>query len=410
MATVTDPDGRDTRFAGSIKLVGRDSENEGRSPVYLAADPQTIDMNDAQLALNMTDGATNQIRSNILYVDPNSSGGTEDLLLPPEADCKGLELHIVNTAGGAEDIVVKEDGDSTNIMTLNQNEQGVCVCDGTTWRGATLSSTSEQAFLSGVTAGTVTASKAAVVDSNKDIGDFRNLDVTNLDAGLSGTAGSVDVFPSTASKGKLTLVAADSSGDTQTKITNASQASARTYTVPDAGADANFAMSEGAQTLNGVKTFGSIPVIAGVEYQMAMSGAKIGATSGWAVKGAADLYEATLPQSQSNSTLIIPVGGLMIGSTITAFKIAAQIESAGGTVTIDADLRKQTVAAGDPTDASVGTITQVSVTADAAVAAAKTGLSEVVAADEWLYILIKATTAGTTDIRFLGCTVTVTEG
>ena len=152
------------------------------------------------------------------------------------------------------------------------------------------------------------------------------------------------------------------------------------------------------------------PIITGQEYQLAIAGAKIGATAGWAVKGAADLYESTCPQSQTNSTLIIPVGGLKIGWTVTAFKIAAQIESAGGAVTLDADLRKQTNAAGDPTDASVGAITQVSVTADTASAAAKTGLAEVIAADEWLYILVKATTAATTDIRFLGCTVTVTEG
>ena len=157
-------------------------------------------------------------------------------------------------------------------------------------------------------------------------------------------------------------------------------------------------------------TLTNAAVVAGQEYQLAMAGAKVGATAGWVVKGAADLYEATCPASQTASTLVIPVGGLKVGWTITGFKIAAQIESAGNTVTLDADLRKQTNAAGDPTDASVGAITQVSVTADTASAAEKTGLTEVVAADEWLYILITATTAAATDIRFLGCTVTVTEG
>jgi len=145
------------------------------------------------------------------------------------------------------------------------------------------------------------------------------------------------------------------------------------------------------------------------EYQLAMAGAKIGGTAGWAVKGAADLYEATCPASQTASTLVIPVGGLKIGDTITAFKIAAQIESAGGAVTLDADLRKQSNAAGDPTDASVGAITQVSVTADTASSAAKTGLTQIVVAHEWLYILITVTTAASTDVRFLGCTVTITR-
>ena len=95
----------------------------------------------------------------------------------------------------------------------------------------------------GVTAGTVAASKACVVDASKNLGDFAALDCVNLDAGASGTAGSLDVFPTTASKGKLAIAAADSAGDTTTTITNASQAGARTYTIPDAGGAGTFVLS-----------------------------------------------------------------------------------------------------------------------------------------------------------------------
>ena len=119
---------------------------------------------------------------------------------------------------------------------------------------------SEITVLDSVTAGTVTASKALVVDSNKDLSALRNLTLTNVDAGASGTAGSVDVFPSTASKGKVSLTAADSAGDTTTTLVNASQAGARTYTIPDAGASASFVMTEGTQTVNGAKTFGGAAV------------------------------------------------------------------------------------------------------------------------------------------------------
>lgn len=114
---------------------------------------------------------------------------------------------------------------------------------------------SELTVLDGVTAGTVTASKAVVVDASKDISAFRNVTATNYDAGASGTAGTVDIFPTTASKGKIQIAAADSAGDTTTTITNASQAAARTYTIVDAGTNANFVMSEGAATVNGLKTF-----------------------------------------------------------------------------------------------------------------------------------------------------------
>lgn len=107
------------------------------------------------------------------------------------------------------------------------------------------------------TAGTVTASKSVIVDSNKDIAIFRNLSAVNLDAGASGTVGTVDIFPTTASKGKIQIAAADSAGNTTTTITNASQAAARTYTIPDAGANASFVMTAGAQTIAGSKTFTS---------------------------------------------------------------------------------------------------------------------------------------------------------
>lgn len=137
--------------------------------------------------------------------------------------------------------------------------------------------------------------------------------------------------------------------------------------------------------------------------------AKVGSAAGWVVAGATDLYEATLPASQTASKLVVPVRGLKVGWTVTAYTVYAQIESAGGAVTLDADLRKLTNAAGDPTDASIGTITQVSVTADTAVSSSKTALTEVIAADEWLYLVITATTAASTDIRFLGATLTVTE-
>ena len=86
--------------------------------------------------------------------------------------------------------------------------------------------------------------------------------LTNLDLGASGQLGTLDLFPPTASKGKVQVKAADSAGDTTTTITNASQAAARTYTIPDAGADADFVMDEVAQTLGGVKTF-TLPVETG---------------------------------------------------------------------------------------------------------------------------------------------------
>jgi hypothetical protein len=147
----------------------------------------------------------------------------------------------------------------------------------------------------------------------------------------------------------------------------------------------------------------------GIESIYSLAGAKVGSAAGWVVGAAADIYQATMAASQTGGKLVIPVGGLKVGDTITAFSVYGQIESAGNTVTLDADLRAQTNVAADPTDASIGAITQVSVTADTAMAASKTALTEVVSASKAYYILVTATTAASTDIRLLGYTITTTS-
>lgn len=140
--------------------------------------------------------------------------------------------------------------------------------------------------------------------------------------------------------------------------------------------------------------------------------AKAGATAGWVVAAGDNIALVTCPASQSGSTLVVPITGLKPGWTITSFHLIGQIESAGGTVTVDADLRKHTAAAADVADASVGAMTQLSVTADTIMSASNTNkasLTEVVGADETFYVLITATTAGSTDIALQGVAVTVTE-
>lgn len=137
----------------------------------------------------------------------------------------------------------------------------------------------ELGFLDGVVAGTAAASKALVLNSSSGISTITSatittltsttanvptVNTTNIDAGASGTAGSVDVFPSTASKGKTTITATDNSGNTTTTINTAAQAGSRTLTVPDGGqSTASFMLTEGAQTVNGAQTFSSTVAVTG---------------------------------------------------------------------------------------------------------------------------------------------------
>lgn len=85
---------------------------------------------------------------------------------------------------------------------------------------------------------------------------FANLD---LGSAAGGTAGTAEFFPSTAAKGSLLIQATANTGDTVTTWTNAAAGQAMTITIPDPGASASFVMTEGAQTINGTKTFGSAP-------------------------------------------------------------------------------------------------------------------------------------------------------
>jgi len=72
----------------------------------------------------------------VVICDPG--GGAIDLLLPAESE--GLIFWIVNTADAAEAITVKEDSDTTTVISVAQNEAALVVCDGTNWhalQGAT---------------------------------------------------------------------------------------------------------------------------------------------------------------------------------------------------------------------------------------------------------------------------------
>ncbi len=84
----------------------------------------------------------------------------------------------------------------------------------------------------------------------------------NIDIGADGTAGVLDIFPGTATNSKMIIQCTDiGAAARDLTITNAAQAGARTYTIPDAGASASFVMNAGASSIAGVKTFSAAPVV-----------------------------------------------------------------------------------------------------------------------------------------------------
>lgn len=172
----------------------------------------------------------------------------------------------------------------------------------------------------------------------------------------------------------------------------------------------------GASTFTGVATLNEPIINRASQKRIQTTGAYAGQTAGWLV-GTLQLTNigtaALLPASQTASNLIMRIDGLKVGDTITGFHLIGQVESAGGAVTLDADLRKVTAVAADNTDASIGAITQIAVTADTKISlsnSTKTLVTpEVVAADETFYVLLAGTTAAATDIALNGIAIIVTE-
>ena len=153
----------------------------------------------------------------------------------------------------------------------------------------------------------------------------------------------------------------------------------------------------------------------GVKHIVPAMNAKVGATAGWVITAGTNISHATLPASQTGSTLVVPITGLNVGDVVTAVSAVGQVESAGGNVTCTMSVRKLSAAAvADLTDAEIGTDNVGTLTADTLLTDANgnlraSGLNETMGADEQLYALFTATTAAATDIDLSHLVVTVTK-
>ncbi len=72
------------------------------------------------------------------------------------------------------------------------------------------------------------------------LGIVEAVGAVNVDAGSSGVAGSVDIFPTTAASGKLAITCTDQTGDTTVSLVAGAMGAARTITLRDPGAAASI--------------------------------------------------------------------------------------------------------------------------------------------------------------------------
>ena len=179
----------------------------------------------------------------------------------------------------------------------------------------------------------------------------------------------VSQAPST-QKGSLVVKAADSAGNTVTTVTNASQAAARTYTIPDAGASASFVMTTGTATATTATT-------AELNYNDIATLGTLEASKAWTSDASLDTVMPT------GGLLTVQSGGaitMATGSTLTAS--GAVVLGAGAT--LDLDSATQAATGNDTTQSATvtkmaGTVTTGALTtaanADTAVVLTLTGVA-----------------------------------
>ncbi len=140
-----------------------------------------------------------------LEIAANVEGAALGIVLKADQGDDNADQHKLNIAdGGVLTLGSKISGSFVNYLTHTPNSTvassttavagNLTVGGDLTLGSGAVISEAELEVIDGVTAGTVTASKAVIVDSNKDIASFRNVTLTGeLDAGSLDISGDADI-------------------------------------------------------------------------------------------------------------------------------------------------------------------------------------------------------------------------
>jgi cytoskeletal protein CcmA (bactofilin family) len=137
--------------------------------------------------LTTTDGALSDGQYKVLVLSGSPSGTNTITISPNDQD----KLYfVVNSSGQTATF---SQGSGANVSVVNGDTK-IIYADGAGSGAAVTEFASETDALEGITAGTVSASKAVIVDANKDITGFRNVTLTGeLDAGSLDISGNADI-------------------------------------------------------------------------------------------------------------------------------------------------------------------------------------------------------------------------
>lgn len=88
------------------------------------------------------------------------------------------------------------------------------------------------------------------------------------------------------------------------------------------------------------------------------SNIKVGSASGWATGAATNFPVSTLTESQTASTLVVPLNEIKAGDVITGFSPIGIIQTTGATFTLDISLRRHTNVITGATTINISSMTQ----------------------------------------------------
>lgn len=137
--------------------------------------------------LTTTDGALSDGQYKVLVLGGSPSGTNTITIAPNDQD----KLYFVVNSSGQTATFTQ--GDGANVSVVNGDTK-IIYADGAGSGAVVTEFASEVDALEGITAGTVAASKAVIVDANKDIASFRHITLTGeLDAGSLDVSGDADI-------------------------------------------------------------------------------------------------------------------------------------------------------------------------------------------------------------------------
>ena len=188
---VTIGDSNDVVTIGNDLVITGDLTVSGDT---ISANVATLDVEDKNITVNKGSGDTSSTADGAgLTIQDAVNASTDATMLWDATNDEFDFSHPINVTG-------KVTATGTSVFASldisgDVDVDGTLETDALSLNGTSVSSTAtELNFLDGSTAGTVVASKAVVVDSNKDISSFRNVTLTGeLDAATGDFSGNVDV-------------------------------------------------------------------------------------------------------------------------------------------------------------------------------------------------------------------------